>query len=754
MTKETFDSRIPQEGFTGLARHHRSDLLAATFVFALSLPFCLSVAFGAQLPLSSGLMTAIIGGLGIGFLGGAPMAIKMPTIGLIPIIIWGIHHLGSGYSETGLQLWLAVLMLAGAFQFLLGFFRLGNYLSIVPDVVIFGILATMGLDICVRQMHYLIGVVPGEANTLTLIWTFPQNLLYNAHLEAMLISIACLVVLFFSTTIRKRYESILPAPLFVLFVGVLMSWYFRLNIKGGASFFLDISTGSQSWIYWPDFQRLYSWEAFEVATLVALFSSLESMLNIKAVESLDFYRRKTHPNRELMALGLGNLLCGLLGAMPMSSSMIQSASNINSGAKTRWSHAFGALYLLLFLFFGIFFLAYVPWVVLSAILVYWCYGLISPKLVRDIYQIGREQLFVFCFTLLIALVGGILLGLIGGWLCSLLVSMYLGVKPGDLFVAQVKVVVFNEQRTKIMVRSSAVASNYLSIQRQIAKIPAGGQIYLDFSKSKVVDHSFMELVYHHPYNYNTAEGNIEIQGIEDHKAISAHPLATRVLPDKHKKALIEKANPYNERQLDVLAVAAVNNVRLRPNLTYDGNKLQGFSFALGYDIKYRKNKFSKTFAPAEGEKPVKIEFSDLFLSRGLRMSEQSREMSILLVSDLQISVPDFTLNKEGFLAKMLQTIGYSDIDFAHSPSFSEYFLLQGRDEAEIRQFFDHKVISFFEQNRDFSVEFREGKILIHKEMALMNRIELEDALVFAEALLRLIYRETSPETEEDAFALA
>ncbi len=741
---------IPQEGIKGLKQHWKADLLSSVFVFVMALPFCLSVAFGADLPIMSGVVTALVGGLLINFMGGAVMSIKMPTIGLIPIIIWGIHHLGGEYQDISLELWLAVLVLAGIVQILIGLLRIGDYLALIPDVVIYGLLSTIAIDIFVRQLHYLVGVVPSAETTFGLLLEFPINLVYLSKPDLVFISVICLGILFFSTTYRKRHESLLPVTLTVLVVGALMAWYLGIANKHGVQYLVALP--QEGFIYQyqlPDFERIYTWEALEVALVVALFSSLESLLNVKSVEAIDFYRRKSKPNRELIALGLGNVLCGFLGGMPMSSSMTQSATSINSGAKTRWAGFFVALYLGAFLVLFASLVSVLPWVVFSAILVYLAHSLLSKKLIQNIKGIGNDQLIIYLSTMFFTLLGGMLTGLIVGWIISLGISLYLGASLKHLFRADIKIASLGENKKKIMVKSAALASNYLNIYRQIASIEEGNQIYLHLSKADVIDYSFLELVYQHPYNYNTSAGSIEIQGIEDHKIISAHPLSTRVIKDKSRKNrnIDENLTRFNERQLDVLSVASINNAKLRPHLTYDAHKLQGFSFSLGYDLKYRENKFSKNYVSAHYAKSTKIEFSDVFLSRGLRMSEQSRHVSVILVTDLQCHLPNFNLDKEGILSKMLQTVGYKDINFEHFPRFSEHYLLKGRDEKAIRALFNDELLTFFEIHDEFSVECKFDKILIHKEMDLMNRTEMEDAIVFVEQLLQLLYQETTQTVE-------
>ena len=145
--------------------------------------------------------------------------------------------------------------------------------------------------------------------------------------------------------------------------------------------------------------------------------------------------------------------------------------------------------------------------------------------------------------------------------------------------------------------------------------------------------------------------------------------------------------------MDLRAIAAVNNTNLKINLTYDGVVFQDFSFTRGYEVRYRENQFMKFY------KSSCLEFSDIFLSKGIRISEQSFKMSVLLVTVLEVPIPDFTLTTEDFMHKILQSVGYEDIDFEEFPKFSEKYLLNGEDKSKIRDFFSPKINQFFRRER-------------------------------------------------------
>ena len=730
--------QMPKDGLPGLQKHWRSDLFASLFVFMLSLPYTLGLAFAAQFPISSGIITILIGAFIITFISGSHLTIKAPGISLIPILFFAVHTMGSGYLSTGYKFTFAIIIVAGFLQIIFGLTKLGRWLLIIPDSVMYGVLASVGLIVLIHQAHYLVGLVPEPKNTFILIYEFPLKVI-QAQQQVAIIGISSLFLLIIFTSFRVRHAVFFPSPMVVMLLGIAIAYYLDIKSVVGEQFFIHLPENYPSPTVLPDFTKITTYESLEFIFVIAFIGSLDTLINVKSIDAVDFYRRKSKTNRELIALGIGNVICGVLGALPMISSMIFSSTNVNSGAKTRWSNLFLGLMFLVFILFASAWIELIPMASLSAILIITAYRLFSRKLVRDIYEVGIDQLCVFLVTLLTSLIFGLIIAVIIGLITSFIIYIILGAEPKSLFTTTVKVVNYSNQRSKIMVRSSALASNYLNLSKQIAKLPKGNQIYLDFAKSKVVDHSFLELVYHHPYNFNNEEGSIELQGLEDHFSVSKHPLATRRIKQKsHTK--LEDLTLFNDRQLDVLAVASINNSKIRPNLTYDGNKLQGFNFALGYDIKYRENKFSINFDYPGFAKPAKMEFSDIFLSKGIRMSEQSHNLSVLLITQLPMYIPAFTLGRENLLSKMWQRVGYDDIDFEDYPVFSEHYLLKGVNESEIRRFFTNNLLEFLEENQDFNIESSDNNILIHKDMHLMSRIEIEDCIEFVENFLRIIYQ--------------
>ncbi|WP_299461462.1 SulP family inorganic anion transporter [uncultured Microscilla sp.] len=755
---------LPKDGIAGLRQNWRIDLFAGLLVFMLTLPLCLSTAFASNFPVWSGIISALVAGGIVTFLSGSPLTIKGPTIGFAAVLAYGVQNLGSGYFITGYKYTLVAIIMAGSLQVLLGLLRIGNWRSIIPDSLVYGLMGGIGITILGRQLYFLLGATP-HVSSESMVWMKLPNLLptdfaspfwsfmggwvdtyhdtaitINPNIAFIGITSLCLMFIFSSI----KYPKILPSAVVVLLFGLIATFYFSLHTKDTAHLIARTSYAQALFVF-PDFSKFYILKTLEVTFIILAISTLETAVNVKTIDAVDLYRRRSKLNREVLAIGIGNMISGFLGGLPLIATMDESSKNVNNGAKTRWANFFQSLFLLVFvlLVFPVF--KYIPKAALSAIVIYAVYRLNSPQLIKDLKQVGKEQLLIYIVTLIATVFLGVLWGVLVGIVTTLVSYKLLGASFSSLF--RIKVTTTQKKRKiRIFIENAALASNYPSLRKHLRDVPEGHYLIIDFSKSKVIDYGFMENIYFFAYSYSVQNGKIELNGLEQHKAVSAHPLATRKLikrkaVDKSKKIHLVEKGLLDERQLDVQGVAAINNARFKPNITFDGVKLQGFHFALGYEIKYSENTFAKFFGV------TRIEFSDIFLSKGIRMSEQSHKMSVLLVYGVEAYIPDFTLGREHLLAKLIQSVGYGDIDFDDYPGFSEAYLLKGEKEEEIRALFSRELIDFLEKNQGFNIESRNNNILIYKEKALMNRVEMEDAVEFTENFLSIIYNANKQNNE-------
>lgn len=751
---------LPKDGVAGLRQNWRLDLFAGLLVFMLTLPLCLSTAFASNFPVWSGIVSALVAGIVVTFLSGSPLTIKGPSIGFAAVLAYSVQNLGSGYFITGYKYTLVAIILAGAVQILLGLLRAGNWRSIIPDSLVFGLMGGVGVIVVIHQFYFLFGASAVDVSSTTWFPSLPsltELLDYEFYDFFMLIfgivvrvyeqvksifgngnvafiGLVSLALMFIFSSIK--YPKVLPSAVVVLMFGLAATFYFGLH-RVSPEHLIGQTSYSQTLFGSPDFSKFYVWRTIEVTLIILVISTLETVVNVKTIDAVDLYRRRSNLNREVLAVGLGNIISGFLGGLPMIATMDESSKNVNNGAKTRWSNFFQSACLIVFILLIFPVVKYIPKAAVSAIVIYGAYRLNSPQLIKGLKQLGKEQLLIYIATLVATVFLGVLWGAFIGVITTLVSYKLLGASFSSLF--RIKVTTTQKKRKiRVFIENAALASNYPSLRKHLREVPEGHYLIIDFSKSKVIDYGFMENIYFFAYTYSIQNGKIELNGLEQHKAVSLHPLATRKLVkkkviDKSKKIHLVAKGMLDERQLDVQGVAAINNARFKPNITFDGVKLQGFHFALGYEIKYSENTFAKFFGI------TRIEFSDIFLSKGIRMSEQSHKMSVLLVYGVETYIPDFTLGREHLLAKLIQSVGYGDIDFDDYPEFSEAYLLKGEKENEIRSLFSNELIDFLEKNQGFNIESRNNNILIYKDKALMNRVEMEDAIEFTENFLSIIY---------------
>ncbi|NJO02356.1 MAG: SulP family inorganic anion transporter [Bacteroidia bacterium] len=724
ITKFRFREIITE--FNQLRRHGKSEAWVGFRVFLVSLPLSLAIAAASGFPVHSGLISAAIGGILLSLLSTSPLTIKGPGIGLIAPVLLTVQNL-SVYPETGIQYTLAVIAMAGVMQIGLGLLQIGRWHSILPDSVVYGLVTAVGIMVIIHQIYYLIGLTPPRDNFFWLLPELPVHI-YFTYGRLVYLGIICLLLLIILQFLELDSERILPGIFLVFGLGLVLGFWYQNHDQIA---FVTVSAQWKDIFILPDFSKIHTSESLSYALTLALLGGFESLINSRTVEVLDEKRRKSRPNWELVYLGLGNILCGLAGGVPLISTLEKSMSNINYGARSRWAGFFQGLFMIIgvVLVFGVG--RYIPMAVLSAIVIYYTYKLNSPKLFRSLREIGQDQYLIFGATALITLFGGILLGFLGGFLMALLSYCFMGAPLRYLFTARVNSTRRGSHRVKVEIKGAALASNYLVIKRHLDKISRNDRMIIDLSACRLVDHNFLELLYNYAYLRKMDDGKMEVQGLKNHFPISNHPLATLRV---YKSGQVKRPHMHalNERQIDLQAVAAVNNARLDVNISYDGIILQGFDFANGYEIRYRENKFMKFYQNNT------IDFSDVFLSKGLRMSEQSRKVSTLLITVMDRPLPDFSLSPEDVVDKLLQSVGYEDIDFKQHPKFSSEFNLTGQDRDKISAFFSAPVIAFMEADPQFSLEARNNQLLIHKDQDLMNRVELEDAIDFAERFLDLI----------------
>ncbi len=528
-------SNIPADGFAGLKQNISSDALSGFLVSLLALPLSLGIAKASDFPAIFGLVTAIIGGILVSFFAGSRLTIKGPAAGLIVICSGAVGVFGGG--ETGWHLALGAVVVAGVFQVLFGLLKMGKLADFFPGAAIHGMLAAIGIIIMSKQIHTLLGVPPAELKgkePLELLAMIPQSIMHeNAHLTE--IGLTCLAILIIFSVLKHEKIKKIPAPLIVLIVAIPMGIWLDVKHESAVANFALVKIGSivdtfsKGFIH-ADFSALttHTGEFIEYVVLFALIGSLESLLTAKAIDAFDPYKRKSDFNKDLMAVGIGNVFAGLLGGLPMISEVARSSANVGNGAKTRWANFFHGLFLLLAVLVAVPGIEMIPNAALAAMLIFVGFKLAHPKEFIHVWHIGKEQFAVFTLTIIVTLATDLLIGVGVGILLKIIINLVNGIALKNLFKAEIEITE-NAGNYIVDIKSGLVFSNVLGLKKHLATLPQGKNVVIDVSKTSIVDHTSMLTLNGFTSEYKEAGGTIKVMGFENHTQLSKANSSARLL---------------------------------------------------------------------------------------------------------------------------------------------------------------------------------------------------------------------------------
>ncbi len=523
-----------QSIFNSLKTYWKSDLLSGFLVSLIALPLCLGIAGASNFPPIMGVLTAIVGGLVVSFFAGSELTIKGPAAGLIIICAGAVDELGQGNMELGWKLTLGVIVIAGLIQIILGKLKVANLADFFPLSAVHGMLAAIGIIIMSKQLHLAVGILPSELKgkePLELLMMVPHSLM-NMEFHIAAIGAVSLLILFGWKYIGKELLAKVPPALVVLFVAVLMGQFFHLYdpiyqarkpLVNPGDFQLNLNV---------DFSAISNLELLPIflkyLLMFSLIGSLESLLTGRAIDLLDPDKKKSDLSKDLSAVGIGNIVSGLLGGLPMISEVARSSANINNGGKSRWANFFHAAFLLLFVVALVPLIKLVPVAALAAMLIFVGFRLASPKEFEHVFHVGREQFVIFISTIIATLLTDLLIGIAVGIAVKFIIHSIYGVPASNFFKPFLTMHVDDENGVyTIEVEKSAVFSNYLGFKKQLDRIPSAKTIVIDFQKSKIIDNNVMENLSNYKNAYERNGGKFEIIGMESHIPVSKHPMAAR-----------------------------------------------------------------------------------------------------------------------------------------------------------------------------------------------------------------------------------
>jgi MFS superfamily sulfate permease-like transporter len=383
--------------------HPRSDCIAGVVVFLVAVPLCLGIALASGVPPVSGLVAGVVGGIVVPFLSRSPLSVTGPAAGLTSIVLFETKALGS------FERLLTATMIAGGIQMLLGALRTGRFASLVPESVIKGMLAAIGIIIVWKQLPALVG---GDGAVSQMASQFAAG--------PALVAAASLVVLYGWAFTPLARHAFLPPALVVVAVSVALASAFAgsTTLALSPKQMVDVPLGGWSALRdalpVPDMGAFGDPLVWRVAVTVALVASIETLLSLQAVDGLDPMQRVSPPNRELVAQGAANLASGWLGGLPVTAVIVRSGANLQAGGRERLSALVHGVLLLLAVLFAGRLLNLIPLACLAAVLVQVGLKLASPKLVLEEWSLGWIRFVPFAATIGAVLATDLLKGVVAG----------------------------------------------------------------------------------------------------------------------------------------------------------------------------------------------------------------------------------------------------------------------------------------------------------------------------------------------------
>ncbi len=484
--------------------HLKNDFPSGLVVFLVALPLCLGIALASGAPLFSGLISGIIGGLIIGALSGSHVSVSGPAAGLTVIVLDALDILGS------FEAFLVAVLLAGVIQFLLGVAQAGIISHYFPSSVIKGMLAAIGLILIMKQIPHAVGWDADYEGDLSFFQpdgenTFSELFRSFEFMEpgAVIISIVCLgILLLWELPFMKRQNifKIIPGALIAVIAGILINQFYQsaypewflveshmvsIPVPSNASDFIGQFT-------LPDFGILTNINVYISAFTIAIVASLETLLCIEATDKLDPYKRITSTNRELRAQGIGNVVAGLIGGLPMTSVIVRSSANIDAGSRTKMSAIVHGMLLLLSIIFIPNLLNLIPLSALAAILLVVGYKLAKVPLFKQMYRLGPTQFIPFIVTIVAILFTDLLQGILIGMGVAIFYILRNVYRSPYHFESEDHD--DKRQRIKIKLAEEVTFINKGSMLLTLRQLPENSIVTIDGSKSKNIDYDVIEII--------------------------------------------------------------------------------------------------------------------------------------------------------------------------------------------------------------------------------------------------------------------
>ena len=519
----------PHQVKSGLFSHVKTDLPAGLVVFLIALPLCLGISLASGAPLFSGIIAGIVGGIVVGFVSGSKINVSGPAASVALIIFTAIQSLGS------FEVVLSAVIIAGVFQIILGYLRAGTVAYFFPSSMIKGILASIGLILIINQIPHAFGFKGLGGFSQPDSGVILAGVLYlfdSINLGATIITFVSLavIILWDRPALKEKYAlfRFVPGALVAVVLSILLYLLFNayfpaLALAESHLVQLPVADGIMdffSFFSFPDFSQIANPEVYTVALSIAFIASLESLLSTEAGDKLDPYKRKTSTNRELKAQGIGNIVAGFIGGLPVTAVIVRTSANVSSGGRTPLSTITHGTLMLICVMSIPAVLNMIPLASLSAVLFVVGYKLTSFPLYVQMYRAGMRRFLPFFLTVVAVMFTDLITGILIGGAVSVFFILRDNYKTPYFFDQEGHK---KGEKIKLTLSEEVTFLNKASMLLTLDHLPANSEVVIDASRSINIDADILEII--EEFRQTAAYKNIKLEtiGLEKHKI--AHQIA-------------------------------------------------------------------------------------------------------------------------------------------------------------------------------------------------------------------------------------
>jgi MFS superfamily sulfate permease-like transporter len=463
----------------------RQDLLASFVVFLVALPLCMGIAIASGVSPAAGLITGIVGGIVTGMLSGCPLQVSGPAAGLAVLVFELVQ-------KHGLETLAVIVLVAGCLQLLAGVARIGQLFRAISPSVVYGMLAGIGILIFVAQFHVMVDDEPRESGLRNLI-SIPESIYKgllpvdgSSHHLAAYLGVGTIVLIVLWTRFAPGRLRWIPAALVAVCAVTAAATLLQLPVR-----YVNLPEnifGTIQWIPVASLSEIFRAEIAFAALALAFVASAETLLSATAVDGMH-NGPKTRYDRELMSQGVGNVICGFAGALPMTGVIVRSATNVAAGAQTRMSAILHGVWMLLLIVVLPSILRLIPTASLAAILVYTGYKLVNVQNMRRLLAYGGAPFLIYAATVVtivgVDLLTGIVLGLVLSMAKLMYARSHLTLEVKDDPAAR---------RVDIRLAGAASFLRLATLSDMLEKVPADKDVFVSMSDLDYIDHAALEAV--------------------------------------------------------------------------------------------------------------------------------------------------------------------------------------------------------------------------------------------------------------------